>query len=124
MVVYKDVNHMRRLQLEGQIFNKITVLSFSHVSNGNSIWDCICECGTRKKISGNDLRTLNTTSCGCNFLHFTRNKPAPMKGKTHKESTKTIMRKVHKGKKYALGTKMSKESTTERLLKLNNILIF
>jgi len=29
-------------------------------------WSCLCDCGTRKNITTNSLRSGNSTSCGCN----------------------------------------------------------
>ncbi len=109
---------MRRLQLTGQKFNRITVLSFSHVSNGNSVWNCTCDCGREKKILANDLRTGNTTSCGCVFMEIVKSKPSAMKGKNHKEDTKILMRKAHSGKKYALGTKHTKQTRDKQRLRM------
>jgi len=28
-------------------------------------WHCVCECGVKSVVTGQDLRTGNTTSCGC-----------------------------------------------------------
>lgn len=34
--------------------------------NGQTQWLCQCDCGTKKIITSNSLRTGNSTSCGCN----------------------------------------------------------
>jgi hypothetical protein len=34
--------------------------------NGQTQWLCICECGIKKPVTLNSLRTGNSTSCGCN----------------------------------------------------------
>lgn len=53
----------------GRKFGRWTVLSFSHkVSCGNGAnyyWNCICDCGTVKKVSASSLRGGKSTSCGC-----------------------------------------------------------
>ena len=36
-----------------------------NLSNTNIYWKCKCECGQIKTISGRDLRTGHTLSCGC-----------------------------------------------------------
>lgn len=33
---------------------------------GQTQWLCQCECGTKKVVTTNSLRTGNSTSCGCN----------------------------------------------------------
>ena len=34
--------------------------------NGQTQWLCLCECGKKKLITSNSLRSGNSTSCGCN----------------------------------------------------------
>ena len=42
------------------------VISFSYRdSKYCDYWDCICACGNKKIVSGNNLRMRNTKSCGC-----------------------------------------------------------
>lgn len=33
---------------------------------GKTQWICECDCGTKRNITTNSLRTGNSTSCGCN----------------------------------------------------------
>ncbi len=55
-----------RIGLEGQKFNKLTVLSFSHMTKkSQSYWNCICDCGKEKIIRGGGLKNGNVKSCGC-----------------------------------------------------------
>lgn len=51
----------------GMKFGRITVISESNKRNkcGHVYWDCICDCGKRKTISGSALRLGKTNSCGC-----------------------------------------------------------
>ncbi len=54
------------IDITGQTFGKLTVLSFSHTQKKNgAFWICRCECGTEKIISGACLRQGTTKSCGC-----------------------------------------------------------
>lgn len=58
----------KRLELTGQIFGRLTVLSFDHVSgDGSSYWLCECDCQNKSKIvvRGHDLINNHTSSCGC-----------------------------------------------------------
>ena len=55
-----------RIVLEGQKFNKLTVLSFSHMTKkSQSYWNCICDCGKEKIIRGGCIVSGHTKSCGC-----------------------------------------------------------
>lgn len=57
--------------MEGKIFGKYKVLSFSHITENKSkaaYWNCICECGNERKICGTSLRRGHTTQCqSCNM---------------------------------------------------------
>ena len=51
----------------GNHYGKLTVLSMDEERDpfGRIKWLCQCECGNIKSISGSDLRSGNTQSCGC-----------------------------------------------------------
>ncbi len=56
----------KRLELIGQIFDRLTVISGAGINkHGNTIWNCQCECGNFKIISSDNLRSRHTKSCGC-----------------------------------------------------------
>ena len=55
--------------LSGQQFGYLTVLrqADNHVSKGGNsfvAWECICDCGNRKIVTANHLKTGHTQSCG------------------------------------------------------------
>lgn len=52
---------------EGNKYGKLTVLHMDTTRDkyGRIKWYCECECGVIKSISGADLRSGNTQSCGC-----------------------------------------------------------
>lgn len=52
------------IDLTGQKFGKITVISFQG-SNHGANWNCICSCGKSKVIRGSNLISGVTKSCGC-----------------------------------------------------------
>lgn len=56
---------MKRLELVGQKFNRLTVTSYSGNRNRRSMWSCVCECGRVAIIQGVMLKNGNTKSCGC-----------------------------------------------------------
>lgn len=52
--------------LIGQIFDRLTVLSFAgRTKHGKPIWLCRCECGTETTVLAVSLRSKRTRSCGC-----------------------------------------------------------
>ena len=52
--------------LSGQTFGKLTVVSFDgRNKNRNAKWLCKCECGNEKTVTGNQLTSGKTKSCGC-----------------------------------------------------------
>lgn len=51
--------------LSGQQFGKLTVIERAYSNNGYVFWKCKCECGNITYVSTNNLKTGNTSSCGC-----------------------------------------------------------
>lgn len=52
-----------KYDLTGQTFGRLTALH--HLGSGN--WLVRCECGTEKKVMGQNLRTGQLKSCGCSY---------------------------------------------------------
>lgn len=58
---------MKRKDITGEKFGRLTAIQFSHVENKSchrSVWICKCECGKTVKIKLHEL-TAGTKSCGC-----------------------------------------------------------
>lgn len=58
----------KRYELTGQIFGRLTVIDFDHISSdGASYWLCECGCSNRTRlvVKGYDLKRGHTLSCGC-----------------------------------------------------------
>ena len=54
------------VDLTGQRFGRIIVIEKTDRRSGRHIiWKCKCDCGKETFVSGNNLRSGNTTSCGC-----------------------------------------------------------
>lgn len=52
--------------ITGKKYGKLSVISFSHINDCRmSVWNCLCDCGTHKKIRANSLSTGAVISCGC-----------------------------------------------------------
>ena len=56
---------MKRIDLSGQKFGRLTVLSFFETRNGRARWLCRCDCGNEKVVNATELKLGKTKSCGC-----------------------------------------------------------
>ena len=52
---------MKRVDISGQKFGRLTVLKFA----GNNKWECRCDCGNITLVSSQKLKSGHTKSCGC-----------------------------------------------------------
>ena len=57
--------HKRTVDLEGQIFGKLTVVEFVGYKNQKVQWKCLCECGNIIITKADNLKSGYTKSCGC-----------------------------------------------------------
>lgn len=94
--------------LKGQIFDRLTVLEFSHLDEKKqAYWICQCDCKdkTIKVIKGVNLTSSSTKSCGCIGkeriinMNKTRNEkyfPSddPLRNSPHKKELKNIWRSM------------------------------
>ena len=52
--------------VQGMVFNRLTVISFSHCDKRwRKFYNVECECGNKKIIMGSAMSSGNTKSCGC-----------------------------------------------------------
>jgi hypothetical protein len=52
--------------ITGQRFNRLQVLKFLRMTTSrNSVYECLCDCGTIKAVERSALVRGHTTSCGC-----------------------------------------------------------
>lgn len=52
--------------MTGKRFGKLSVIRLiSHDKQQNAVWECLCDCGTKKNIRGYNLRNGSIKSCGC-----------------------------------------------------------
>ena len=57
---------MKRNYLVGRRFEKLFVIAETGRTNDRHIkYECVCECGNRTNVSGSDLLSGHTKSCGC-----------------------------------------------------------
>jgi hypothetical protein len=55
----------RAIDITGSKFERLTVVGEVVRNSDKRYWLCLCECGETKIVSGSNLRTGHTTSCGC-----------------------------------------------------------
>lgn len=61
----KKRNH-NFVDMTGKIVNNLTVLNFAGINRrGAATWLCLCKCGKRTTVCGQDLRKGGIKSCGC-----------------------------------------------------------
>lgn len=51
--------------LTNQVFNRLTVIKFSHTNKGKTYWEAYCTCGKVIIVRSDNLTTGETQSCGC-----------------------------------------------------------
>ncbi len=64
--------HKRFTDIDGEVFNRLTVLGFAEL-NRRSFWWCECICGNIVRPSIEDLRSRKVQSCGCLHLETGKN---------------------------------------------------
>jgi hypothetical protein len=56
----------KKIDRVGMVYGRLTVLRFhGHNTHKQRCWECLCQCGNITVVSGGQLTTGNTTSCGC-----------------------------------------------------------
>lgn len=57
----------KAIDYTGQKFGRLSAISFTgkKTKNGHYIWEWQCECGNRVLLPPNDVKSGNTSSCGC-----------------------------------------------------------
>jgi len=82
-----------RLDLKGKKFNKLIVLEFSHYKNRSAYWDCLCDCGNKKKLRGDRVKKGEVKSCGC--LPYESFKHGHAKRSLKNKSSRTYLSWLH-----------------------------
>lgn len=78
--------------LTGKQFGRWMVISYSGKDkHGCALWNCKCECGTERPVSGYNLKSGDSKSCGC----LARNKT--IERETIHGQSKTRLFKIWKG---------------------------
>jgi len=70
MLIILGAGDMGKLiDITGQRFGFWVAIKLGEKNKNNKTqWLCQCECGNKKLVTSNSLRTGNSTSCGCNHV--------------------------------------------------------
>ena len=60
--------------LTGQRFGMLTAVSISHRKGTRTYWNCKCDCGGTRVVSGDHLKRMDNTDCGCTRKHISYSK--------------------------------------------------
>lgn len=71
----------KTINMIGQKYNKLTVLSKVETNHNGYVYECLCDCGNKKVIEGKSIRSGLTKSCGC-----IRSQYVSTKNKTHEKT--------------------------------------
>jgi len=73
----------KSVDLTNKRFGRLTVIEKTPLrANGNVLWKCQCECGNVSYVTTCNLKTENTTSCGC-FLREQQRRGSTKHGMRH-----------------------------------------
>lgn len=65
----------KKLDITGQKFNRLLVVQENGRTNDGRVkWLCVCDCGIKTSVSGSELRSGGTKSCGCLASEFIINR--------------------------------------------------
>jgi hypothetical protein len=56
---------VKRIDLVGKIFGRLTVIEYSHTKGNRPYWRCLCGCGKTTVVDRGHLKYGHTKSCGC-----------------------------------------------------------
>ena len=71
------------MSLSGKRFGRLLVLDNHELVSRHTMWDCLCDCGNKTKVAGENLRSGKQISCGC-FQRESENNPAYIHGESKK----------------------------------------
>jgi hypothetical protein len=54
--------------ISGQRFGNLIALEYNGTVGKHASWICVCDCGNETIVTATNLKTGNTTSCGCNWI--------------------------------------------------------
>lgn len=85
------------IDITGNQYNRLKVVSRAATQNKRTFWNCLCECGKTAVVQGSYLKNGKTKSCGCwqrEVARATRLK--------HGRSDRAYTREMHVKRKYGM----------------------
>jgi hypothetical protein len=56
--------------IAGRKFGRLTAIARLGKEGHNTYWDCLCDCGGKKRVNISSLKSGHTKSCGCYFREY------------------------------------------------------
>ena len=53
------------INIEGKKYGRLKVVAAVGMKNREVLWECLCDCGSKKRVPGSWLRNGSVSSCGC-----------------------------------------------------------
>ena len=79
-IVHELPTHSNFIDLTGDKYGQLLVLSYAGKKNKSHTWNCRCDCGGHSVVHSYSLRSGNTRSCGC-----LKSAPTPQKATRYKD---------------------------------------
>ena len=64
----------KRIDLTGNIYNKLTVLRYKNTIKTRAWYECMCFCGNIIDVRSDSLKSGHTKSCGCHKVYALKSK--------------------------------------------------
>lgn len=92
----------RALDLSGEVFGHLSVISFTGKIDGNKsrVWLCKCECGNLTEKGAGYLCHTSNASCGCDFSKENLYTHGMAKTPTHRSWAAMLARELNKNGQY------------------------
>jgi hypothetical protein len=69
--VHSSPRSFNRIDLTGRTFDRLVVFESAGTKARRAMWRCQCACGKQAVVSGKELRSGHTRSCGCRLTEAT-----------------------------------------------------
>lgn len=85
--------------MEGKKFGRLLVIKRIGSKDGNSLWECLCDCGVKVEVKRCSLRSGYKKSCGCLNTDTRRANATSMGKRNKKDNTERFLQYVKKEEK-------------------------
>lgn len=99
------------IDLTGKKFGDFTVIAFSKRIKKNVFWKCLCKCGREREVRAGNLRSGNSTNCGCGR---TKRTPAQRKAYCRQWNQRNLDKVRARSKRWRENNKEKAKETQDR----------